>query len=98
MTDRLKTALAGVLAASLAVAPALAQAPPPTTPAAGAIEAARGRAEAIRLIDTWLDAAQVFDRVPSLSAAIVQGDDIVWSKGYGHPDATAKVPTTAQTI
>lgn len=101
MTDCLKTALAGALAACLAIAPVAAQTPTPPTandPAPAAAEAARGRAEAIRLIDTWLAAAQAFDRVPSLSAAIVQGQDIVWSAGYGHLDAKARVPTTAATL
>lgn len=85
--------LAGALASCVTMAAAAAQAPAAPPPGAD-----QGRPEAIRLIDAWLDAAQVYDRVPSLSAAIVQGDDLVWSKGYGTLDAAHKVPTTATTV
>ncbi|MDB5423661.1 MAG: class beta-lactamase-related serine hydrolase [Phenylobacterium sp.] len=93
MASRVKTALVGVLAAWIAATAALAQAPPPS---AATPDPALG--EALRLIDTWLDSAQAYDRVPSLSAAVVQGDKVVWSKGYGTLDAAGKVPTTALTI
>jgi CubicO group peptidase (beta-lactamase class C family) len=93
MTNRrILAALAlSLLAAAI---PAFAQTPaaaPPAKPDAS-------RAEALRLVDVWLDSVQVYDRLPSLSAAVVQGDAIVWSKGYGTLDAEHKVPTTAQTI
>ncbi len=58
----------------------------------------RGRAEALRLVEAWLDGEAVFNRVPSLSAAVAQGDDLVWSKGYGTLDAAHTVATTASTI
>jgi CubicO group peptidase (beta-lactamase class C family) len=83
-------AVAAAIAAWTVVAPARAQAP---APAAG-----QANPEAIRLIDVWLDSVQVFDRIPSLSAAIVQGQDLVWSKGYGTLDAAHKVPTTPETL
>ena len=70
--------------------PAEKPAPPP---AAGVAQA-----EALRLIDAWLDSVQVYNRLPALSAAIVQGDRIVWANGYGTIDAARKVPATASTI
>lgn len=90
---RIRMMLAGVLASCVTAASAVAQAP-----AAPAASPDQGRREAIRLVDTWLDAAQAYDRVPSLSAAIVQGDEIVWSKGYGTLDADHRVATTATTV
>jgi CubicO group peptidase (beta-lactamase class C family) len=58
----------------------------------------RGRGEALRLIDVWLESQQVFQRTPSLSAAIVQGGQLSWSKGYGTLDSGRHIPTTAQTL
>ncbi|MEW4530912.1 serine hydrolase [Maioricimonas sp. JC845] len=37
-------------------------------------------------------------QVPALSIAIVDDDQVVWAEGFGHIDADAKVPATAETI
>lgn len=101
----------GLAAATALVAPSLAaQTPPPvqsaappapnqpaTKPPAPAPEAL-ARAEAIRLIDLWLDSVQAYDRIPAMSAAIVQGDQIIWSRGYGTVDAARRVPASGSTI
>ncbi|WP_421852352.1 serine hydrolase domain-containing protein [Novosphingobium sp.] len=49
-------------------------------------------------VDVWLDSVQAFDRIPSLSAAIVQGDRIVWSRGYGTLDAARSIPSGPDTV
>ena len=54
--------------------------------------------EALRLVDAWLESEQVYRRIPSLSATVVQGDKTVYSKGYGTLDAEHKIPATAQTL
>jgi CubicO group peptidase (beta-lactamase class C family) len=54
--------------------------------------------EALRLIDLWLESQQVYRQVPALSAAVVQGDRVVWSKGYGTLDSEHGIPATAQTL
>jgi len=54
--------------------------------------------EAIRLIDTWLEAQRDYDRLPGLSAAIVTDQEILWSKGYGMADIEKEVPSSADTI
>jgi hypothetical protein len=54
--------------------------------------------EALRLVDVWLDSVQAYNKIPALSAAVVQGDKVVWSKGYGTLDAAHKIPATSQTI
>lgn len=79
--------LNAALAAALVATPASAQAP----------QSDPGR-EALRLIDVWLDAAQVYDRVPSLSVAIVQGEEMIWSNGYGTSDAAQTLKTSPRTL
>ncbi len=56
------------------------------------------RAEAFRLIDAWLESVQTFGRIPAISAGVVVGDDLIWSKGFGTIDAQHTVPATPQTI
>ena len=62
---------------------------PPTDPATQ---------EAIRVIDAWADAAQVYGRWPAYSIAIGHKDRLLWSKGYGTIDAAQKVPARGDTI
>jgi CubicO group peptidase (beta-lactamase class C family) len=38
------------------------------------------------------------DNVPGVSACIVKGDKLVWSKGFGWADIEKKIPMTADTI
>ena len=54
--------------------------------------------DAIRLIDAWADAQKDYQHLPGLSAAIVNNQEVLWSKGYGMANTTAKVPTTTSTI
>jgi len=90
---RVKAVATAALAGLIAWTPALAQtSPPPTKPDAHA------QAEALRLVDEWLGSVQAYERIPALSAAVVQGDRIVWSKGWGTLDAAHKIPATAKTL
>jgi hypothetical protein len=43
---------------------------------------AAARNEALRVADAWLDSVQAYQHIPSVSAGVVVGDDLVWSKGY----------------
>jgi CubicO group peptidase (beta-lactamase class C family) len=54
--------------------------------------------EAIRLIDTWVEAQHDYDKLPSISVAIVTDQDLLWSKSYGMADLEKEVPSTPQTI
>ncbi len=54
--------------------------------------------EAIRLIDTWLEAQRDYDHLPGLSVAIVTDQEILWSKGYGMADLEKPVPASSNTI
>lgn len=56
------------------------------------------RAEALRIADAWLDSVQVYQHIPAISAGVVSGDTLIWSKGYGTIDANHSVPATPQTL
>jgi len=57
-----------------------------------------GRPEALRVVDVWLDSVQAYRHIPAISAGVVVGDDMVWSKGFGTIDASHNVAATPQTI
>lgn len=79
-----------LLVCSLAFFPAMANAQAPRDAAA--------RAEALRVVDVWLDSVQAYRHIPAISAGVVVGDDMVWSKGFGTIDANHTVAATPQTI
>lgn len=54
--------------------------------------------EAIRMIDTWLEAQRDYDHLPGISVAIVTDQDVLWSKSYGMADLEKKVPSSPNTI
>jgi CubicO group peptidase (beta-lactamase class C family) len=65
---------------------------------AQASKAATDQAEAMRLVDAWLESMQVYQRIPAISAGVVVGDELVWSKGYGTSDAQHTVAASPKTI
>jgi CubicO group peptidase (beta-lactamase class C family) len=69
-----------------------------TTANAQAPKDATERAEALRVVDVWLDSVQAYRHIPALSAGVVVGDDMIWSKGFGTIDASHTVVATPQTI
>ena len=54
--------------------------------------------EPLRMIDAWLDAQRDFDKLPGISVAIVNDQEIIFSKGYGYADVETKVPMEPETI
>jgi CubicO group peptidase (beta-lactamase class C family) len=54
--------------------------------------------EAIRMIDTWLEAQRDYDNLPGVSVAIVTDQEILWSKAYGMADLEKKVSSSPSTI
>lgn len=78
------------LAAALVAGAASAQTTPAAMPPA--------TAEALRLVDAWADAAQVYGRWPAYSIAVGRLGQPLWSRGYGHVDADRKVPARGDTI
>lgn len=61
-------------------------------------EAKTQHTDALRLLDRWLEAQVAFDKVPALSAGVVIGPDLVWSKGYGFVDGPRQVPADQHTV
>jgi len=54
--------------------------------------------EAIRMIDTWLEAQRDYDNLPGISVAIVTDQEILWSKAYGMADLEKEVSSSPSTI
>jgi CubicO group peptidase (beta-lactamase class C family) len=54
--------------------------------------------EPIRAIASWLEAQRDYKNIPSISAGIVVGDQLVWSDAYGYSDLGEKVKATNTTI
>src|SRR5688572_28738854 len=55
-------------------------------------------ADALRLMQVWLEAQRAYEQIPGISAAIVHDQNLVWSGGYAYADAAARTPATANTI
>jgi CubicO group peptidase (beta-lactamase class C family) len=54
--------------------------------------------EALRLIDTWLEAQRDYERLPGMSVAIVENQEVIFARAYGLADLEKKVKTTPSTI
>lgn len=54
--------------------------------------------EAIRLINVWLEAQRDYERLPGMSVAIVENQDVIFARAYGLSDLEKKVKTTPETI
>lgn len=54
--------------------------------------------DALRLVETWLEAQAAYERVPALSAGIVIGQDLVWRRAWGQADHARRVPASSNTI
>jgi CubicO group peptidase (beta-lactamase class C family) len=81
-------ALLGALAA-----PALAVRPP-ASPLAGHPRVA----EAVRLLEAWMDGQRAYEQVPGISAAVVHDGGLVWSRGFGVADREDGTPATPDTV
>ncbi len=54
--------------------------------------------DALKLIDTWLEAQRDYDHLPGLSVAIVKDQQIIWTKAYGMADLKKNVTAKPGTI
>ncbi len=55
-------------------------------------------AEAIQLLEIWLQAERDYEEIPGLSIAVVHDQELVWSQGFGFADLGENRPITAKTI
>lgn len=54
--------------------------------------------EALRVIDIWLDAQRDFDRLPGISVAIVNNQNMIYNKGFGVTDMEKKTSASSETL
>ena len=55
-------------------------------------------ADAITVLDMWIEQQVAHHSLPGLSIAIVFDQEIVWAKGYGYSDLEKKIPATPSTV
>lgn len=53
---------------------------------------------AFAAIDAFIEAVQIYYKVPGISAGIVSDQDLIWKKGYGYANPSAKRPADADTL
>ena len=80
-----------LILAALLLLPTPAFAQPATPPA-------EKYAAAVAELDKLIDEQVADKRLPALSIALVDDQQIVWAKGFGFQDATKTVPATADTV
>jgi CubicO group peptidase (beta-lactamase class C family) len=88
---RSRAGLATVLALALGAAPAPQRAAeaPPVAPRV---------AQALALLDLWVEEQIAYRHVPGLSLGVVQGGELVWARGYGFADLATRTPATPETL
>jgi len=53
---------------------------------------------AFRLIDVWLEAQRDYERLPGMSVAVVEDQEVIFSRAYGLADLEKKIMATPETI
>ncbi len=99
-TVRCLVLAAAVLPLSMGAEPALSQT---ASAAAGAttphdVTADPRVAEALHLLDLWVEARRDWDRIPSVVVGVVHDQTLVWAKGYGYAHVAARAPASPSTI
>lgn len=54
--------------------------------------------DAFRLIEVWMEAQKDYQHLPSVSAAIVKDQDMIWSKAFGQTKIGSNNPASPSTI
>ena len=67
------------------------------TVSAGSAQQSFNRFEVFSVLDTYLEALRQQAGIPGMSAAVVKDDAILWEKGYGFQDVTARIRATPDT-
>jgi CubicO group peptidase (beta-lactamase class C family) len=71
---------------------------PPEPPAVETLRSDPGFTQRLHLLETWIDAQRAYERIPGVSMAVVRGDDLLWSRGFGLADREAGTPATPETL
>jgi len=72
--------------------------PVAAVPDTGALASHPRVAEALRLVEVWLEAQQAYEEIPGLSAAVVHDQELVWSGAFGWADLEDRRPATPETV
>lgn len=54
--------------------------------------------DALKLIEIWLDTQKDFEKLPGITAAIVDGQEIIWTGAYGYANPENKTSMKSSTI
>ena len=75
------------------------QAQPPEPPSTTAVPAPSPSLEQkLATLEKDLEAERVALKIPGMSVAIVKGDKVIFSKGFGYKDVAKKLPVTPDTL
>jgi CubicO group peptidase (beta-lactamase class C family)/D-alanyl-D-alanine dipeptidase len=85
LTNRIRAAMV-ILLAGLGFIPVQGAEPPPPY------------GEAARVLEAWLAAEVEAKGLPALSIALIDDQQIVWSRGFGFADRGRKIPADAETV
>ena len=55
-------------------------------------------ADAIALLDLWIEEQRTYRDLPGLSIGVVHDQELVWAKGYGTSDLETEAPVTPETV
>ena len=55
-------------------------------------------ADAITLLDLWIEEQLAYQQLPGLAIGIVYDQELIWSKGYGFSDLDEQTPVTPTTL
>lgn len=53
---------------------------------------------ALALLDRWIEAHQIYERIPGMSVGVVLDQDLLWQKGYGFANVERGLPADADTL
>jgi CubicO group peptidase (beta-lactamase class C family) len=58
----------------------------------------QGVMEALNLLELWVGATRDYEQIPSVSAAVVYDQELLWSEGFGFADLESQRPATPSTM
>ncbi len=69
-----------------------------STGASFAQEKSKDYADALNLINAWVEAQRDYQQLPSVSVGIVNGQQVLWQKAFGFGNVAGKVPASPSTV
>ncbi|QBA64607.1 serine hydrolase domain-containing protein [Muriicola soli] len=69
-----------------------------TLTAITAQESSKDYSEAFKLIEVWLDAQQDYDKLPGITAAVIEDQKVLWAGAFGQSNKAEDVQMTAETL